>query len=114
MALLLIFIAGIVGALARGLTPDCNCFGQLSSSEIGWQTLARNGILVLVAALVVWKAPGSSLSDWTTNTSVANLVAAAAVIALTFACVALVRYRQMVASLRVAAEAAGAARPTTL
>jgi thiol-disulfide isomerase/thioredoxin len=114
IALLAIFVAGIVGALARGLAPDCNCFGQLSSSQIGWPTLARNGALVVVAGVVVWKAPGSALTDWTTNTSAANLVAAGAVIALTFACVAIVRYRQLTASLRVAVAAAGTARPSTL
>ena len=45
LALFSIFIVAIGVALARGRNPDCHCFGQLSSTPIGWKTLVRNGIL---------------------------------------------------------------------
>ena len=55
LVLLLLFVAGIGANLARGRRPDCHCFGQLHSSPAGWSTLARNGVLAAVAALVVWR-----------------------------------------------------------
>jgi peroxiredoxin/uncharacterized membrane protein YphA (DoxX/SURF4 family) len=53
LVLLLLFVAGISVNLARGRTPDCHCFGQIHSEPIGWPTLARNGILALIAAFVI-------------------------------------------------------------
>jgi peroxiredoxin/uncharacterized membrane protein YphA (DoxX/SURF4 family) len=53
LVLLLLFVAGISVNLARGRTPDCHCFGQLHSEPIGWPTLARNGILAVIAAFVI-------------------------------------------------------------
>jgi methylamine dehydrogenase accessory protein MauD len=55
LALLLLFVAGIGANLARGRRPDCHCFGQLHSAPAGWATLARNGVLAAVAALLVWR-----------------------------------------------------------
>jgi len=54
--LLAIFIAGITVSLARGQTPDCHCFGQLSSSPVSWRTLVRNLGLLVLASVVAWKA----------------------------------------------------------
>lgn len=51
-ALLVVFCAGITRSLLRGRTPDCHCFGQLHSSPVSEWTLARNGALLGVAALV--------------------------------------------------------------
>jgi methylamine dehydrogenase accessory protein MauD len=53
LALLLAFCAAIGAAMARGEAPDCHCFGQLHSAPAGWRTLARNGVLALIAAFVV-------------------------------------------------------------
>lgn len=53
MALLLIFSAAIATSLARGGAPDCHCFGQLHSSPADGRAPARNGGLVLVAALAL-------------------------------------------------------------
>jgi len=68
LALLLLFIAGIGGNLARGRRPDCHCFGQLHSAPAGWATLARNGVLAAVAALLVWRGlegeVGPSVIGW--------------------------------------------------
>jgi len=47
------FIAAIAVNLARGRRPDCNCFGQLHSKPVGPATLARNGILALLAVIVL-------------------------------------------------------------
>jgi peroxiredoxin len=60
-------MAGISYNLARGHTPDCHCFGQLHSAPIGWPTLARNGILVIIAAFVFlagYNNPGLSAVGW--------------------------------------------------
>src|SRR5918997_3363420 len=68
LALLLLFVAGIGANLARGRRPDCHCFGQLHSTPVGWSTLARNGVLAVVAALLVWRGlegdVGPSVVGW--------------------------------------------------
>jgi thiol-disulfide isomerase/thioredoxin len=68
LLLLLLFVAGIGANLARGRRPDCRCFGQLHSSPAGWSTLARNGVLAAIAALVVWRGlegeVGPSVVGW--------------------------------------------------
>src|ERR1017187_843959 len=64
-ALLSAFVAGIAINLARGKRPDCNCFGQLHSEPIGSPTLARTGLLLLIAVGVLARAssdPGLSLA----------------------------------------------------
>src|SRR5690242_14232718 len=53
LALLVAFVTGIAGNMARGRRPDCRCFGQLHSKPVGWPTLARNAALAALAALVV-------------------------------------------------------------
>jgi peroxiredoxin len=55
VALLALFLAGIAVNLARGRKPACRCFGQLSAGPIGWSTLVRNGVLIVVAGVVVWQ-----------------------------------------------------------
>jgi peroxiredoxin/uncharacterized membrane protein YphA (DoxX/SURF4 family) len=67
LALLLVFVLGISLNLARGRTPDCHCFGQLHSKPIGWPTLARNAVLAVLAAGVVWfgrQSAGPGVLDW--------------------------------------------------
>jgi peroxiredoxin/uncharacterized membrane protein YphA (DoxX/SURF4 family) len=64
LVLLLAFVVGISVNLAQGRQPDCHCFGQLYSAPVSWQTLARNGLLALIAAFVVWQGranPGVSI-----------------------------------------------------
>jgi uncharacterized membrane protein YphA (DoxX/SURF4 family) len=57
--LLVIFIAGVVSAAARGLSIDCGCFGgggQVNPGETAYGTeLVRDVGLLLVAAWLVWK-----------------------------------------------------------
>jgi peroxiredoxin len=54
LGLLSVFVVGISVNLARGRKPDCHCFGQLHSAPAGWKTLARNGVLAVVAGFVLW------------------------------------------------------------
>lgn len=56
IALLFLFMVGIVANLTKGRRPQCNCFGQLHSEPIGWQTLVRNGVLASGAVFVLWDA----------------------------------------------------------
>jgi peroxiredoxin len=72
LVLLLLFVAGIGVNLARGRTPDCHCFGQIHSEPIGWPTLARNGVLALIAAFIVVTGSsdaGTSAVGWLGNRS---------------------------------------------
>jgi uncharacterized membrane protein YphA (DoxX/SURF4 family) len=58
--LLVIFIAGIVSAWARGLQIDCGCFskgGALAAGQdptYGWEILRDIGFLVL-AGILIWR-----------------------------------------------------------
>ncbi len=106
LLLLLVFSGGVAYALSQGRTPDCNCFGRVSSAQIGWRTLVRNGLLALIAALVVWQAPGASLSAWTRSPAAADLVASVAVLAAALLAIAAFQSRQRPA-VASTAEAAG-------
>jgi hypothetical protein len=53
LVLLVGFSAAIGLSLWRGRRPPCHCFGQLSTTPIGWPTLVRNGVLAGLALLVV-------------------------------------------------------------
>ena len=77
LVLLLLFPAGIVANLVRGRKPDCHCFGQLHSEPAGLKTLARNGVLALVAGFVVWQGyagAGPSAVGWLAGLSAAQVV----------------------------------------
>jgi thiol-disulfide isomerase/thioredoxin len=77
MGLLLLFTVGIGVNLARGRRPDCHCFGQLHSAPAGWSTLARNGALTAVAALVVIQPEGDagpSMVSWAGTLSTMQLL----------------------------------------
>src|SRR4051812_36191388 len=58
LTLLVAFMAGIANALRHGFAPDCHCFGQLHSAPAGRATLARNGLLAVIAAFVAGRGPG--------------------------------------------------------
>jgi uncharacterized membrane protein YphA (DoxX/SURF4 family)/thiol-disulfide isomerase/thioredoxin len=66
LALVALFCIAIVANLARGRAPDCHCFGQLHSAPAGPRTLARNGVLLVLAAFVLsdgdteWTAAGTA------------------------------------------------------
>jgi peroxiredoxin len=76
--LLTLFIIGIAFNLAKGRTPECNCFGQVRSAPIGWPTLVRNGLLAALAALVIYggnKDSGPSLLYWVNDLTLVQRVA---------------------------------------
>lgn len=84
--LLAAFTAGISMNLAKGNTPDCHCFGQLSTTPIGKGTLYRNaGLLVLAFVIGVSGLagrPGASLVGWTGGLEVFNWILLALVIVM--------------------------------
>ena len=51
-ALFLLFNLAVMTSLAQGTRPRCACFGRLASNRMGYDTLARNTVLMM-AALVV-------------------------------------------------------------
>jgi uncharacterized membrane protein YphA (DoxX/SURF4 family) len=69
-ALLLVFIAGIASAWARGLAIDCGCFGQggeLAPGEsptYGPEILRDIGFLALAGFLLVWPVTRFSIDSW--------------------------------------------------
>jgi peroxiredoxin/uncharacterized membrane protein YphA (DoxX/SURF4 family) len=73
--LLVVFVAGIARAMARGEAPDCHCFGQISSSPAGPRTLVRNVVLIVPAIFLVAYGPGTSIDAWVSARSTAELVA---------------------------------------
>jgi uncharacterized membrane protein YphA (DoxX/SURF4 family) len=62
--LLLVFMAGVGGAMSRGEAPDCNCFGQIGSAPAGRGTLIRNAVLAALALVVVVHGPGTDSGPW--------------------------------------------------
>jgi peroxiredoxin/uncharacterized membrane protein YphA (DoxX/SURF4 family) len=65
LALLATFVLVIVVSLIRGRRPDCHCFGRLHSKPIGWDLVARNLVLGLVAGLVIYTGPHQpGVVDW--------------------------------------------------
>jgi thiol-disulfide isomerase/thioredoxin/uncharacterized membrane protein YphA (DoxX/SURF4 family) len=78
LCLLVVFLAAIGYNLARGRSPDCHCFGQLHSEPAGWSTLARNGVLALIAGFIVFQGPdnvGRGAVSWIGDLSGAELLA---------------------------------------
>jgi peroxiredoxin len=53
LALLTGSSAVAIVSVARGRTPDCHCFGRLSSTPVGWSTVARNALLATMVSYVV-------------------------------------------------------------
>ena len=78
LALLALFSGAIAVSLARGKSPDCHCFGQLHSAPANWKTLARNGVLLVIAVVAfagsVVQEPLSAVG-WIGNLAGAELVA---------------------------------------
>jgi thiol-disulfide isomerase/thioredoxin len=76
LALLVAFVVGMGANLALGRRPECRCFGRLRSARVGPKTLARDGLLMAVAALVVWEGgedAGPSALGWVGGLTVAQL-----------------------------------------
>jgi len=83
LVLLAAFLAGIGYNLAQGRTPDCHCFGQVHSEPIGPATIARNGVLAVLAAMVLiggWNDPGPSVVGWWRDLATAGRVGTVAAV----------------------------------
>jgi thiol-disulfide isomerase/thioredoxin/uncharacterized membrane protein YphA (DoxX/SURF4 family) len=50
LTLLVAFTLAIMANLILGRRPNCRCFGQVSAKPIGWTTVARNLLLLILAA----------------------------------------------------------------
>jgi thiol-disulfide isomerase/thioredoxin len=88
--LLSVFTVAIARVLARGETPDCHCFGQLHSKPAGPMTLARNGVLITLAAIAIIGSvaePAPSAVAWIGDLDATQgaLLAAAIALVATFA-----------------------------
>jgi hypothetical protein len=53
LGLLAMFTAAIVWQLLRGRRPSCACFGALSQAAISWKSVARNGLLMVLAVALL-------------------------------------------------------------
>jgi uncharacterized membrane protein YphA (DoxX/SURF4 family) len=53
-ALLLVFTVAIVSAIARDLGIACGC--GLGDTQVGWLDVVRDLLLIVVAALIAWRA----------------------------------------------------------
>src|SRR5208283_2614568 len=53
-ALLAVFFTTLLVLYVRGFQGDCGCFGP--GEQLGPKTLARDGVLVVLAARVTWEA----------------------------------------------------------
>lgn len=87
LILLLAFTAGMAVNLAQGKKPECHCFGELYSGQIGLSSLARNTTLVLIAGFVVWYGPkdaGFGLTQLTSSQIVSLALALAIFVTLGF------------------------------
>jgi hypothetical protein len=54
LLLLAAFTTAVAVNIRHGRRISCNCYGIASTSTIGWGTLGRNGLLLIMAGLVVW------------------------------------------------------------
>jgi uncharacterized membrane protein YphA (DoxX/SURF4 family) len=79
---LLMFIAGLLSVLIRGLETSCSCFGDLSlvcPPEVGWCQVIRNLVLLLPAGYLLWRGGGLFALDSTLDRRAARRARLAAV-----------------------------------
>ena len=63
--LLVVFLGALAQALLRGIDLRCGCFGN--DELASWWTVARDALLLVPAALVVWVKPDGQLGRSTTK-----------------------------------------------
>lgn len=51
--LLLVFTAVVTASVLRGESHDCNCFGSLAQSKVGWPLVYRNLALLALALFLI-------------------------------------------------------------
>ncbi|HEX5016359.1 MAG TPA: MauE/DoxX family redox-associated membrane protein [Actinomycetes bacterium] len=101
--LLAAFTAGIVVNLLRGKRVDCHCFGAMSTKPLSWWSVARNGVLLALAAITLaggtsqgwpWQVVEDAFDDLTTTEtwlSIGLIVLGIAVVVLTYLFLAVLR-----------------------
>ena len=102
LLLLVVFCVAAGVNLARGRTPECNCFGQVHSEPIGPGLLVRNGLFAVLALVVVGSGPsdaGPSLWAPVADLSGAGIAALVAIVVLAVGVVVLgLRLRKVAAA----------------
>jgi thiol-disulfide isomerase/thioredoxin/uncharacterized membrane protein YphA (DoxX/SURF4 family) len=115
LALLAVFVAGVARAMSQGLAPDCHCFGQIHSEPAGPVTLARNGVLMAPAVLILIAGGGPSLDGGLASLNGTQLaLVATAVVALALALTAAALWSDTRRLRRELASATAAKRPAGL
>lgn len=90
LVLLVIFSSVVTRALVHGTTADCNCFGSLTHSTVGWRTLVRNAALGALAAFAAFgTSEGAGALAWIDDVVGDESVAAAVVAILLTAVIGL-------------------------
>lgn len=85
LVLLIVFTVVMVRLLRAGKRPACSCFGATSTAPIGWRTVARNGVLMVLAvvvgagAILYPEVPGELPTDHAIGMAVAAVLFAALV-----------------------------------
>ena len=46
--MLIVFQVGLISVVERGIEVNCGCFGQINEMQVGWMTVARNAVLLLI------------------------------------------------------------------
>jgi len=82
VALLAVFTVAIARVVASGQEAECHCFGSVSSRPVGPGTLARNGVLIAMAAAVGIGGAGASPTAWVADLSTTEAVLASVSLAL--------------------------------
>jgi uncharacterized membrane protein YphA (DoxX/SURF4 family) len=62
--LLLIFVAGIANALARGQQPDCHCLGAIHSAPVSRTQLILDSALAGLGIAAAIAGPGPAIDGW--------------------------------------------------
>ncbi|HTT95471.1 MAG TPA: MauE/DoxX family redox-associated membrane protein [Solirubrobacterales bacterium] len=86
--LLIVFTVAIAVGLRRGVEAECHCFGAVSSRPVGAATIARNLVLVAIAAVLVaagGDTPGGSAVAWIGDLDTGELVLLGIVVVLAVA-----------------------------
>ena len=63
VALFAVFDLAIASAVVRGMTISCGCFGPSDATVTSWAEVARDAVLVVLAALVALRPPGTFALD---------------------------------------------------
>lgn len=53
-----IFAAVVASVVVRGIPAPCGCFGPGDTRPASWLEVARDLALALIAAFIIWRAPG--------------------------------------------------------